>query len=155
MQVTIGCDPGLSKPSVLAIWKDEQCIGWAKVVTEMRDSQLTEESAQKFSGYLEEWFSPGAVLAIEEPYLGKNARVYRQLSELFVELVRIGKAVGYKIIGVHPSWTVTVLRVQPNAVSSIRKIASKAIASALIEGIIDDDDIADAINIGGYQARRN
>jgi len=43
MQVTIGCDPGLSKPSVLAIWKDEQCIGWAKVVTEMRDSQLTEE----------------------------------------------------------------------------------------------------------------
>jgi len=148
MSVIVGCDFSI-KTVALAGWDNGDLDWWGK-------HKLGAIETRKL---LEDYYEPGAIFAIEDVFYNPrkpNIKTVIHLAKVGGDLRRIALDIGYKVIWVkNAEWTATLPGVTKTPPRKVCKAKSVWLAQQLTgDPTLKDEDIADAINIGGYQARR-
>ena len=160
--ITIGCDPAYAKAPAFSVYENERLTEYCKIPiigkykgyfpyysVEDIDDFLYRHQQTKFE----------TIFAIEDTYYRNNANTFKRLSMLVEILCYLGDINGFDIqIIPNSTWTSEVLRLPTSAKRGQCKTASLLLAKPVIveAGLspICDEDITDAIHIGGFAARR-
>ena len=160
-QIVIGCDPAISKKGpAFSVWRGESCIHWTQIPCKHDKGIIDPITKLAIHDLLLDYYCPTALLVIESTYLHPNPKkrnplTFKRLTQIISAITGIAQSIGYEIEEVtNQEWTVASLRCQTNTDSDTRKRLSLLFAVGITGDKTINDDKADAINIGGYRARR-
>ena len=139
----VACDPG-TKYCAFAIFEEKHL----KKTYKIKSSFI---KLKEFFSQIEDDY----IFAVEDQYLNLNVKTLKMLVEVRTTVLTLAKVYNAAncLVIAPQKWQKTILGVNIRAKREQRKRVSCMVASDIAKEKIADDDIADAICIGGYVQR--